>query len=222
MGLFEIFKKKKKTPQFSPIDPNAGYGEYPDDWPMELKLAQAAQHFQIMRDSVELINKTVYPQTYFYRYKTAMREAEVVINLCKHHKLGKLAADTLAFLRSNRVEVTNDFLDRCDADNKLLFIKNDLIAMQDQMPAECFAYLEELLDHHTDDDSGEYIFCSVVFNEGGKSYYYLTDDEGIRCGDYVAVPVGRQNEEKTGRVVKVERFKGNDAPVPANCLKYII
>ena len=223
MGLFDIFKKKKTTTNFSPVDPNAGYGEYPNDWPMELKLAQASQHFQIMRDSVELINKTVYPKTYFYRYETAVREAEVVIKLCKRHELGKMAAETLAFLLSSRVEVTNNFLDRCDAANKLPFIKNELIAMHDKMPAECFEYFEELLGCHTDeDDLDEYIFCSVVFNEGGKSYYYLSDDEDIRCGDYVTVPVGKRNEENTGRVIKIEIFRGNNAPIPVDSLKYII
>ena len=120
MGLFDIFRKKQQTPDFSPVDPNAGYGEYPSDWPMELKIAQAAQHFQ------------------------------------------------------------------------------------------------------DGDDFHEYIFCSVVFSEGGKAYYYLSDDQNIQPGNYVTVPVGRQNEENTARVVKVEVFQGNNAPVPVDCLKYII
>ena len=223
MGLFDFFKKRQKASKLSPVDPNAGYGEYPADWPMPLKIAQASQHFQIMRDSVELINKTVYPKTYFSRYETAVREAEIVIKLCKHHELGRLAAQTLDLLISGRVEITNDFLDRCDAADKLPFIRDDLIAMREQMPQACFAYFEELLDLHTDeDDLDEYIFCSVVFSEGGKSYFYLSDDEDIRCGDYVTVPVGRRNEESTGRVVEVEIFKGQDAPIPVDNLKYII
>ena len=95
--------------------------------------------------------------------------------------------------------------------------------MKDQMPAESFAYFEELLEGCMDeDDLDEYIFCSVAFNEGGKSYYYLSDDEDIRCGDYVTVPVGKRNEENTGRVVKIEIFKGNNAPIPVDSLKYII
>ena len=223
MGLFDIFKKKQKKPAFSPVDPNAAYGEYPSDWPMERKLAQASQHFQIMQDSLELINKTVNPKTYFYRYQLAVREAEIVVKLCKHHQMGREAARELAYLLSGRAEVTNEFLDRCDAANKLPFIKNDLIAARDQMPQECFAYFEELLTGHTDEnDQDEYIFCSVVFNEGGKSYYYLSDDEKIRCGDYVTGPVGRRNEENTGRVAKIEIFKGNNAPVPVDSLKHII
>lgn len=223
MGLFDIFKKKQRTPDFSPVDPNAGYGEYPSDWPMELKIAQAAQHFQILRDSVELIHQTVYPTTYFSRYRTAIREAEVVVKLCKHHKLGKLAAQILARLRTDSADLTNAFLDRCDRAGKLPFVKDDLLAMRSEMPAECFAYFEALLDRHTDkEDHHAYIFCSVVFKEGGKTYYYLSDDQTIRPGHYVTVPVGRQNEESTARVVKVEMFKGSDAPIPVDHLKYII
>ena len=223
MGLFDIFKNKQKTSAVSPVDPNAAYGEYPSNWPMELKIAQASQHFRILCDSVDLINKTVNPKTYFYRYETAVREAEIVIKLCKDHAMGKEATKALSFLLSKKVEVTNEFLDRCDVAGKLPFIKDDLIVMRDQMPKECFAYFEELLGGHTDeDDQDEYIFCSVVFNEGGKSYYYLSDDEDVRCGDYVTVPVGKRNEENTGRVVKIEIFKGNNAPIPVDSLKYII
>ena len=35
----------------------------------------------------------------------------------------------------------------------------------------------------------EYIFCSVIFGEKGKPYYYLTIDDSIEVGDYVEVLV---------------------------------
>lgn len=64
----------------------------------------------------------------------------------------------------------------------------------------------------------EYIFCSVVFYEGGKSYYYLSNNPSLRCGDYVTVSVGKNNEEKTGIIVKIEIFRGNNAPIPVQIL----
>lgn len=67
-----------------------------------------------------------------------------------------------------------------------------------------------------------YVFCSVVFSEGGKAYYYLSDNRNLRCGDHVIVPVGKYNEEKTGRIVKIEVYQGNTDPVPVDRLKYII
>lgn len=222
MGLFDIFKKKTKA-KLSPVAPDAAYGEYPDDWPQELKLAQAYQHFRIMTDSVELIHKTVYPKTYFSRYRTAVKEAEVVAGLCKRHELGILATQTLAVLLSDRVKITNDFLDRCEAAGKLPFVKNELVSYKAEMPEESYEYFEEILACSIDNsDIEEYIFCSVVFCEGGKAYYYLADEEDVCCGDYVTVPVGRNDEEKMGRVVKVEIFKGCNAPVPVEKLKCII
>lgn len=69
---------------------------------------------------------------------------------------------------------------------------------------------------------GEYIFCSVVFSENSKSYYYMTDDETIKIGDYVLVPVGETNEEKRVKVVNVEYFTSENAPYPVNRTKKII
>lgn len=39
----------------------------------------------------------------------------------------------------------------------------------------------------------ECIFCSVIFDDGYKSYYYLTDDDSIEVGDFVIVPAGKDN-----------------------------
>ena len=39
----------------------------------------------------------------------------------------------------------------------------------------------------------EYIYCSVKFENGYKSYYYIADNDNIEMGDYVVVPAGRDN-----------------------------
>ncbi len=62
----------------------------------------------------------------------------------------------------------------------------------------------------------------MVFGEGKKFYYYLAKDTNIRVGDEVLVPVSRSNEEKLARIVKVEVFRENATPIPANRLKYIV
>ena len=41
------------------------------------------------------------------------------------------------------------------------------------------------------------IYCRVVFEENGKSYYYLTDDEEIKPLDLVVVPVGIDGHENS-------------------------
>ena len=48
-------------------------------------------------------------------------------------------------------------------------------------------------------DSTKYIYLSVEFSDGGKTYYYRTDDDTIQCGDFVIVPVGSYDE----KIVKV-------------------
>ncbi|MDO4754767.1 MAG: hypothetical protein Q4A54_00335 [Parabacteroides sp.] len=70
-------------------------------------------------------------------------------------------------------------------------------------------------------DSTKYIYLSVEFSEGGKTYYYRTDDTSIDCGDYVAVPVGNC-EEKIVRVVDVEEFNECDVPMSLERVKNII
>lgn len=70
-------------------------------------------------------------------------------------------------------------------------------------------------------DSIDYIYLSVEFSDGGKTYYYLTEDETIRIGDFVKVPV-RDSELKIVKVVDIEKFKGNQVPMPIESVKHII
>lgn len=68
----------------------------------------------------------------------------------------------------------------------------------------------------------DYIFCSVTFDEGYKSYYYLTDDETIEVGDFVLVPAGRENHEAVVKVVNIEYFNKENVPLPLEVTKRII
>lgn len=68
----------------------------------------------------------------------------------------------------------------------------------------------------------EYIFCSVTFDEGYKSYYYLTDDDSIEIGDFVLVPAGKDNHEAVVEVVNIEYFSEEEVPLPVEKIKRII
>jgi hypothetical protein len=51
-------------------------------------------------------------------------------------------------------------------------------------------------DDYDDDEKpgrklGEVIYCSVSFSEDGSTYYYQTEDESIKVGDRVIVPLAR-------------------------------
>ena len=68
----------------------------------------------------------------------------------------------------------------------------------------------------------EYIFCSITFDEGYKSYYYLTDDDSIEVGDFVLVPAGKDNHEAVVEVVNIEYFSEENVPLPVEKTKRII
>ncbi|MDD4495266.1 MAG: ADP-ribosylglycohydrolase family protein [Eubacteriales bacterium] len=64
------------------------------------------------------------------------------------------------------------------------------------------------IDYDDEDDEvkrqpGELIYCSVSL-DGGKTYYYTTEDEPIEIGDMVVVPVGADNTELTGEVDDID------------------
>lgn len=68
----------------------------------------------------------------------------------------------------------------------------------------------------------DYIFCSVTFDDSQKSYYYLTDDDSIVIGDFVVVPVGKDNHETVVEVVGIEYFAEENVPLPIEKTKLII
>lgn len=68
----------------------------------------------------------------------------------------------------------------------------------------------------------DYIYCSVVFEEGQKSYYYLTEDDSIKIGDFVLVPAGKDNHEVVVEVVNIEYFREDNVPLPIEKTKRII
>ena len=69
---------------------------------------------------------------------------------------------------------------------------------------------------------GEYIFCSVVFSESGKEYYYQTEDDTLEVGDKVIVPAGRDNEEKEVVITQISYFTKETLPMPLEKVKRIL
>lgn len=68
----------------------------------------------------------------------------------------------------------------------------------------------------------DYIYCSVEFDAGYKSYYYIADDDSIEVGDYVVVSAGKDNHQSVAEVVKIEYFAEGNAPLPLDKTKHII
>lgn len=70
--------------------------------------------------------------------------------------------------------------------------------------------------------TSDYIFCSVVFENYDKEYYYLTDDETVKVGDLVIVPAGRDNHRAVAEVIDIEYYSKENAPFPIEKTKWII
>lgn len=70
--------------------------------------------------------------------------------------------------------------------------------------------------------ASDYIFCSVAFADGGKTYYYLTEDDTIEIGDWVVVPAGKDDHTAIVEVVEIEYFSKDAAPFPIGKTKHIM
>ncbi|MGI6730317.1 MAG: ADP-ribosylglycohydrolase family protein [Anaerovoracaceae bacterium] len=119
----------------------------------------------------------------------------------------------------------------CDGEQWSLIVKyNDGTTLDisgDNTYPENWNVLLEFFGIDCDDDEdntkrqpGEVIYCSVSL-DGGKTYYYTTEDESIEIGDEVIVPVGADGNELTGVVKDIEYFKPEGVPFPLESTKKI-
>lgn len=65
-------------------------------------------------------------------------------------------------------------------------------------------------------------YCSVTFEDNGKTFYYRTRNPELKVGDLVYVPVGYKYEKKIGRITKMKEYLGYLAPYPLEKTKHII
>ena len=64
-------------------------------------------------------------------------------------------------------------------------------------------------------------FCGVQFSACGESYTYLCRQEEIQEGDWVLVPVGKENRLNVGRVTRVQYRQPEKASFPLAHIKTI-
>ena len=68
----------------------------------------------------------------------------------------------------------------------------------------------------------EYTYCMVRFSNSQFELSYRTDDESIQAGDFVKVPFGNRNIERTGLVMRVLKCTEEDTPYPPKKTKYVL
>lgn len=91
-------------------------------------------------------------------------------------------------------------------------LKNDII------PGEIFS--KDWYSFGKKED--EIIYLSVEFQIGGRTYYYKTEDDTIRPGDEVYVPVGNDGERKRVKVKKIDYYLPNNTPFPEDKTRSVI
>ena len=181
---------------------------------------------EILNDSLKLLESTVYPQTYFGRYQTALDNAKRIAETTQVAGHKAYALEVIKDLTDNRSIKIKSFVDRCNERGRLYSVKDDLLSGKYNLPYEIQVYVEGLLDkieEATDvPESGEYIYCSLSFDYSNRTYYYKTTDETIKSGDEVIVLVGSQEKKTIAKVVRVERFAAGKTPYPPSQTKDIL
>lgn len=71
-------------------------------------------------------------------------------------------------------------------------------------------------------DTTEYCYCHVAIEGARQIYPYLCEDPTIVPGDYVRVPLGRNDTERIGLVKRVGLYTISDAPCPPDKAKMIL
>jgi len=70
------------------------------------------------------------------------------------------------------------------------------------------------------DDGNIYTICGVSFTHASHPYHYKTNDQTIKIGDTVIVPVGDKKAE--GTVISIGQYTRQAAPFPIDKIKSII
>ena len=139
MGLFDFFKKK-------PVErPPLATGSANNCSPA-LKMAEATQYFQMLLDSVEIISKTIYCKTFFYRYGFAVENARKVLQLSKGLSNENAAQDMLDILVREKTNIVNDFLFRCYDAGKIGYVEKDILPYMAEVPEKCKQLLKAMLE----------------------------------------------------------------------------
>ena len=177
------------------------------------------QHIRILKDSLDLMEKTSNPETYFSREKLVVEKALYCINE------PQIVWSNLTCRQIYDVFTTPEkkaSVDRTLIDKLFREGKEDLLVFQMQQVGGYM--LKETLDYFVRRLNGKrYHFCKVRFDDSGRLYTYVAKDPAIKQGDLVTVPTGNAFDKSTKLKQVVEAY---DAPLdtlgfPINLLRCI-
>ncbi|MBQ3099393.1 MAG: hypothetical protein IJC50_00230 [Clostridia bacterium] len=183
----------------------------------------------VRREAIELMHASVDAESFFYGYNVWLKsESEITDILIEHpSKRWYKEFPEIGFFNSNgsvRSKYQIDFIRRACLEGADDMLKEDIEKYLHYLTDQAKDYFENNVAplKSVFDPNKEYIFCSVVFDNGTDLYDYLTDDETIRPMDKVRVPVGIENKERTAKVIRVLKTTADNSPYPFEKLKTVI
>ena len=111
----------------------------------EFHQVQAAGHFRVIRESLELLNKTTNPETFFGRYETAIQNVKMVIEIMEQYDASDDAEELLKSIMEEKESLVNQFVVRCYAKGNLPTIREDILRYQKYLTNENINYIDKLI-----------------------------------------------------------------------------
>ncbi len=173
MGLFDFLKNNS---------------ELPDKYHRKEVIVwnPPGQHMMILKESLELMEKTINPSTFFSREKLSLEKAMYCESEPNIIWRGMNCKQIYHMLSDNRSKVAfdNHFIDR-------LFEKGVEDRLLYQMDEVGYSMLKESRDYYVKKLNGKkFYFCKVSFPDSHKLYTYVAKDRTIKEGDAVVIPTG--------------------------------
>lgn len=193
MGLFDFLKKPDDRYTFRREDGSTYYNP-------------PGQHMIILKDSMDLLEKTTNPDTFFSRAKLAREkalycehESQIIWKGMNCKKIYKMLET-----KESASVIHRQFIDRLFSTGKEDNLTFQLHEVGYNMSEKTLNYFLQRLNGKM------YRFCKVRFSNTSKLYTYITKDYSIEKGDMVTVSTSNRDGQGIDLVQVVEVF---DAPL---------
>ncbi len=218
MGLFDFLKKGAKTDNekytYKDTTSNDKY-----HYKEVVVYNPPGQHMMILKESLELMEKTINPSTFFSREKLSSEKAlycssepNIIWHGMNCEQIYRMLND-----KDKKIAFDNRFIDK-------LFERGVEDRLAYQINEVGYSMFKESRDYYVRKLNGKkFNFCKVKFPDTDKLYTYITKDKSIREGDSVTVPTGNGFVPDTKLKQVVETFEASldDLEFPIERLRCI-
>ena len=159
---------------------------------------------------------------------TALDDERFVSQIFESASIGRLQLDVLNAYRDHGQEILGQHClelalkNPCIEDNWEKRLKRIFTVAPYSGRSKPQSNLSKPIADTKPDDGTVYHYCSVQVQGTRRPYAYLTGGLPLAVGDFVVVPVGNRNAEKTGRVTDVFVCSAQDAPYPPEKAKFVL